>query len=179
MGRGAQWTHISQKEIGIWNFQWQPSFFEFSQDHEDPHSWHFWCPTSLATLGFSHRCGGQFYCYQLYLVASYPKHRGTEFLSASCLQAFSESVKSAWLLESLPGNVRELMCLRSILIDRVWGLNECPSPLSFKWTVLGSSLSSPLELPGPTAGTPVMQPYWSSSFPWFLTSFSHLGLPPK
>lgn len=65
-----------------------------------------------------------------------------------------------------PGNVRGLMCLRSISTNRGWeSVDEFPRPLSFRWTVQGGTLYSFLELPG--NGTPLANNWTPSYAPLF------------
>lgn len=93
---------------------------------------------------------------QIHLAASYLKHTGTEFLFVFCPHVLSVGVYLG------PGNVRGLMCLRSISTNRGWeSVDEFPRPLSFRWTVLRGTLYSFLELPG--NGTPLAN-NWSPSY---------------
>lgn len=56
---------------------------------------------------------------QNHLTMSDLKCIAAEFLLHSALKALSELPEFAWLLQKLPGNVRELIYLKSISTNRV------------------------------------------------------------
>ena len=135
----------------MWNFQCQPLFFEFSKESKGPPSRYFWCPISHAHFQFQPQLWG-IVLWKLRIIWLHPTWSAEVHGSFLCsvFKALSKLPESAWLLQRIPGNIRELMCLKSSSTNRGWELvDKFCCPLSFRWALciyLWSSQRNPAPL---------------------------------